>query len=266
MQGFTRYRIAPAFAALLVQLAAGLVVFALVLVMSFLARALFNIVFTFPVPVLVLMQSSAAVLLSYRLGMQKWWYWIQFFFPILIVVVLHWQLPPSLYLVAFLISLSLFWTTFSTQVPFYPSHRLVWPCVLDLLPHKRESAIRLIEIGSGLGGMAMYIARHRADVIVEGVEIAPLPWFISKLRSRIGGSAAVFSLGDYQRIDFAAYDLVFAYLSPAAMPDLWLKCKKEMRPDSLLVSYEFDVPGVSPTQIITLNHNMPAIYVWRMAK
>jgi predicted O-methyltransferase YrrM len=51
-------------------------------------------------------------------------------------------------------------------------------------------------------------------------------------------------------LDFAQFDVVFAYLSPAAMPELWKKAQREMRPGSLLISYEFPIEGVEPNLIV----------------
>jgi hypothetical protein len=42
----------------------------------------------------------------------------------------------------------------------------------------------------------------------------------------------------------------FAYLSPAAMLALWHKARAEMRPGTLLLSYEFHIPGTTPDLVI----------------
>ena len=58
----------------------------------------------------------------------------------------------------------------------------------------------------------------------------------------------MFLRGDYESLDFADYDAVFAYLSPAAMTALWRKARREMRPGTRLVSNTFAVPGVEPDE------------------
>ena len=68
--------------------------------------------------------------------------------------------------------------------------------------------------------------------------------------------------GDYARLDFSEYDAVFAYLSPAAMPALWDKASREMRPGSLLASYEFPIPGHPPTRTANVNTHAPHLYIW----
>lgn len=257
-------RVVPAFMAILVQLISLLVLFALVFVGTFIAKYYFNLAFNLPVFVLFLLQSVLAALFSYAIRMPKWWLWIHFFFPLAIFLMLQWNIPNQIYLVGFLVFLSLFWTTFRTQVPFYPSWPIVWEQVLNLLPKKQGEILRFVDIGSGLGDMSMYIALMRPDIRVEGIEIAPLPWLVSFIRSKYRRTSVAFRFGNYQQLDFASYDVIFAYLSPAAMPDLWEKSRNEMRRGCLLISYEFDVPGVDPTSVIIIGENKPKLFVWEM--
>ncbi len=82
------------------------------------------------------------------------------------------------------------------------------------------------------------------------------------LRARLAGSAARFVRGDYERLDFGQYDVVFAYLSPAAMAALWRKAAREMRPGSMLLSYEFCIAEKPPDRSIAATVSGPALYVW----
>ena len=127
-----------------------------------------------------------------------------------------------------------------------------------------EKPIRMIDIGSGLGDMSMYISMVRPNGLIEGIEIAPLPWLISVVRSKLKRSAAIFKMGDYRELDFANYDVIFAYLSPAAMPALWQKATAEMQHGSLLLSYEFEILGVLPTQVIENGSDSKKLYVWKI--
>lgn len=211
---------------------------------------------------LVMLQVSYSVMISYFAGMAKWWQWIHLIFPIAIWVMFDLALPNEIYLIAFIITLSLYWTTFRTQVPFYPSGPTVWEKVAQFIP--TESAIRLVDIGSGLGDMSMHIAKVRPNCLVEGVEIAPLPWLISFIRSKLKRSAATFKMADYHDLNFADYNIIFAYLSPAAMQALWLKSCVEMKPGSLLISYEFEIPGVQPSQVILSASQDKNLYIWKI--
>jgi hypothetical protein len=251
----------PATLAIMLQLAVLLCLLALSWLVQWLAVVYFQFELHLPILVYVLLQALLAALFSRWLNMASWWGWIHAGFPLAMWLMAQLALPSEWYLLGFVVSLALFWTTFRTQVPFFPSKPAVWQQVALLLPATPQ---RMVDIGSGLGDLSMHLSKLRPDCMIEGIEIAPLPWLLSYLRARLRRSAAKFSLGDYRALDFASYDLVFAYLSPAAMHELWQKAQLEMRAGSMLLSYEFDIPGVAATQIISTGAGRPPLYVWRM--
>ena len=136
---------------------------------------------------------------------------------------------------------------------------MVWQQVAQLLGPNQ--VLCLIDIVSGLGDMPMHIAKLRPSSQVEGIEIAPLPWLISVLRAKFRRADVRFKLGDYRNLNFAHYDLIFAYLSPAAVLALWDKAQLEMRPGRLLISLEFDIPGVQPSCCLESNASLSKLYV-----
>jgi hypothetical protein len=207
-------------------------------------------------------QGVCAALLSKWRGLAPWWLAIQLLFPLALVLASALQLPPWIFLLAFFFLLLLYWTSFRTQVPFYPSGPVVWEKVAELVPEDRD--IALVDIGSGLGGLLLHLARRFPGSRFVGVELAPLPWLISCLRARLGGSAVRFDRCDYNRLHLGEYDVVFAYLSPAAMPDLWTKARKEMRKGGMLISYEFAIPGIAPSMIISPRFNAAKLHVFHM--
>lgn len=75
---------------------------------------------------LVILQGGIAMLLSVMCRMDIWWRAIQFLFPIGLLVTHQLALSSWIYFLGFVFFLSLFWTTFRTQVPFYPSRPDVW--------------------------------------------------------------------------------------------------------------------------------------------
>lgn len=262
LKSISKAHLKPATLAVLVQCVAMLVVFTFSYAIHLVAAVYFEVELTFSILTLVLMQALLAAIFSYLAGMASWWRWIHLCFPIAVWGMSNWHVPNEIYLAGFAISLSLFWTTFRSQVPFFPSRPAVWRQVAKVMPKNRP--VRLIDIGSGLGDMSMYIAKVRPDCHIEGIEIAPLPWLVSYVRGQIRHSAAIFKLGDYLSLDFADYDIIFAYLSPAAMLALWEKARQEMRPSSLLISLEFEIPGVVPNMRIAGDEHSPMIYVWRL--
>ncbi|MEH6436937.1 class I SAM-dependent methyltransferase [Massilia sp. DD77] len=207
-----------------------------------------------------LAQGLFAAALSWWRGLASWWRAIQFAFPPALFGAARLDIPPVAFLAVFLFLLLLYWSTYRTQVPYYPSGRKVWDAVAGALPQGR--ALRVIDIGSGLGGLVLDLQRRRPESRIEGIELAPLPWLASALRAGMLRSRARFLRGDYEKLDFGAYDAVFAYLSPAAMPALWEKAVREMRPGSVLFSYEFVIAARPPSAVVVPYREGPKLYRW----
>ena len=251
--GLGRLLGAPAVQALLCQLAA----FPLTLLAVYvLARAGASPSY----PSAALAQGLFAALLTRWRRLAPWWLAIQFLFPLALLGASQFDIAPWLFLAVFLFMLVLYWSTFRTQVPYYPSGRAAWEAVAAQLPADRP--VSVIDIGSGLGGLVLDLARRRPDVKATGIELAPLPWLASWLRARLTGSRAVFLRGDYESLDFADYDAVFAYLSPAAMTALWRKARREMRPGSMLMSYEFAIDESTPSASVEVPETGRTLYIW----
>ena len=255
-------RIKPASLALILQITSMLMVFSLLWVAQYIAQHYFNQNLPFTLFHLVLMHALTSSFLAYMAKQAHWWRWIHLGFPLAIWLSMQIEISSEIYLVCFVTTASLFWTTFRSQVPFFPSRPGAWQAVEPLI--SVTQATRVIDIGSGLGDMSMYIAKQRPLCLSEGIEIAPLPFIISKLRALLKRSAAQFKFGNYNDINFGDYDIVFAYLSPVAMMPLWQKAQLEMKSGSLLISLEFEINENSPTFILTPQDQSPTLYVWRM--
>lgn len=209
-----------------------------------------------------LLQGALAAALSRWRKLAWWWLAIELLFPVALLGAVRLQLPPSLFLAAFSLMLLVYWSTFRTQVPYYPSGRRAWDAVAALLPPQRP--LHVIDIGSGLGGLVLELARRRPESTFSGIELAPLPWFISALRARaMRRTNARFVRGDYEQLNLGDYDAVFAYLSPAVMSALWAKASAEMRPGALLLSYEFGIGEKAPDMTIVPTGRGPLLYGWR---
>ena len=107
------------------------------------------------------------------------------------------------------------------------------------------------------------IKRARPDCECYGVELAWLPYLVSRWRAAASGCHV--ERRDLMAVDLSGYDVVYAFLSPAPMPALWAKARREMRPGSRFVSLAFDVPGVPADQVIRVgSRDRHALHVWTM--
>jgi len=249
-------RLPPSVTALLLQLAGGA-----------LSLLLLRITGINPVPfAFALLCGTLSAGLSHLAGQARWWLAIQLLFAPALVMTLSFDIPPWLFLAAFLIMLTVYWSTFSTQVPLYLSSNKVWHALEDLLP---PESTRFIDLGSGLGGVLTHLARVRPDGHYSGVEYAPLPFLWSWLRTRPYPNCHVHwgSIWDERlpACHLAQYDVVFAYLSPVPMEKLWHKAREQMRPGTLLISSTFSIPGHAPQQTVQVDDlHQSTLQVWRM--
>lgn len=216
--------------------------------------------YALPLPALIVFHSLAATFIAWRMALPWWWLPIQFLFAPAIVGMLLVDLAPGWFLAAFALLSLVYWSTYRTRVPLYLSGQPVWSALEHLIPAHPGS--RVVDLGSGLGGPLHHLAHRRSDAAFEGIEAAPLPFALSWLFG-LGRPNLHFRFGSFWSHDLRQYDLVFAYLSPAAMPQLWQKVSEEMHPGSIFVSVEFEVPGVAPHEIIATGESArERLYVW----
>lgn len=247
-------RLPPSIIALLLQLAA----FALVTsAVQQLGLHLAPLIFALLCGVLAAVFSRIAVL-------ARWWLFIQFAFVPALVLMLALEIPPVIFLIAFIIMLAIYWSTFRTQVPLYLSSNKVWQALELMLPAERP--FTFIDLGSGIGGVLTHLAQTHPHGRYHGVEAAPLPFLWSWLRVRLGRhTQCSVHWGSLWDSDLSQYDVVFAYLSPVPMDALWRKAKQEMRSGSVFISNTFAIADHPPQQTFTvddLHHS--TLYIWHM--
>jgi hypothetical protein len=205
--------------------------------------------------------------LSYLAGMPRWWLVIQGLFVPALIAALSLKIDSRLFLIAFLVTLLVFWNAFSTRVPLYLSSKAVWQALEKLLPPPNpEKCIKFIDIGSGLGGVIMHLAAARPDIAYTGIESAPLPFVWGWLRIHRGGYRHCdIRWGSFWDCDLSGFDVVFAYLSPAPMEKLWQKAQGEMKSGSMFISSTFSVPRQIPAQTIQIDDlHRSTLMIWRM--
>jgi len=212
---------------------------------------------------LALAQGTLAALLSRAWHQPAWWPPLHFGFLPAILLALQAGIPPWAYLVAFLLMVLFYWSTFRTRVPLYLSGRKAWQAVMPLLPQTQP--FRFIDLGSGLGGVPLYLEPRFPQGCFYGTEIAPAPWLISRVRAWLKRSGVRFMRRDYAALNLADFDVVFAFLSPAAMPGLWQQAQAQMRRGSLFISLAFPVKSRQPDHVVTqAGGARQTLYAWRM--
>ncbi len=209
-------------------------------------------------PWFALTEGLAAGLLSRWLGLPGWWQGINLLFLPMLWLAGKSGIDPLWYLAAFVVLALTSLGSVGTRVPLFLSSRQAVEALAQRLPQ----GLRFIDLGCGVGGPLAGLARRRPDLILHGVEAAPLNWLASRLR--LDGRARI-RLGSLWDEDLSRYDVVYAYLSPAPMARLWKKASREMRPGSLLISNSFPIPGVPPDEVMELDDlTRSRLYLWRI--
>lgn len=248
----------PAFQAILLQLFAALAVYA--------AGELVAQISGFDAPLFWRMaaQGAVAAALSIFLKLPWWWCLIQLVFAPLAVVALALQLPGWLYLAVFLLLAFIFWNSADDRVPLYLTNRRTEGALKAIIGNNQPA--QFIDLGSGLGGTSLRLAASLPQGHFQGVETAPFPLLVSKMRGRLSGTENVsFDYGNMWDWNLAPYDVVYCFLSPVPMARLFEKARGELAPGALFISNSFPVPGQAPTDVIAVDDGRKTeLYLYRM--
>lgn len=188
----------------------------------------------------------------------RWWQIIHVIFLPLVYFAVWLDIAPGWYLLAFGICWLVFGHVASSGVPLYLSNRQA----LNLLSERIPQNACFLDVGAGTGTVLAYLEKARPDLVLSGIEHAWLPWLIGKLRLP---ASLIWQRGDYRRISFSKVDVLYAFLSPIPMLDLWQKARQEMPSGSWFISNTFEVPGEVPHEIIELNDwKRGRLLLWRI--
>ncbi|MGX2040546.1 class I SAM-dependent methyltransferase [Methylocaldum sp. MU1018] len=218
--------------------------------------------FSLPAGFVAAIEGLIAMSFGRGFGLPYWWLPIQALFAPAAVLAWRLDFPPSLYLGGFVLLWLVFRSNFRERVPLYLTRRETWLAVAELLP--RHNAFEFIDLGCGWGGGLAVLSEQRPSGEFLGVESAPLPVLLGRFRLRHERKCRI-RFGNFWDEDLGRFDVVYAFLSPAPMPRLWRKARKEMKPGSLFISSTFEVPGVEPDRTLTLRDGCATrLLVWRM--
>lgn len=208
--------------------------------------------------------STASLIGSYVFRLPWWWFFINLVFPIAVVGSLTLHVSPWIYFGGFAILLATNWNAVSTRAPLYLTNRATSDALISILPHKRH--LTFVDLGSGVGGTLYSLAKSRPDDKFIGVESAPLPFTISKIR-QAGWRLPNLEIryGNIWKMDLGKCDVVYCFLSSAPMTKLFDKARSEMQSDSLFISNTFHVDGHESDNIVVVNDSRKTnLLIWRM--
>lgn len=197
----------------------------------------------------LLLQVGLSVLLTWHMGLPRWWLWVQAVLP----VGLYWGatqtlVDPLWFASGALLLMLVFSAVLKDRVPLYLTNNTTHQALVALVQTYRVRS--MLDLGSGLGGVVRALARVGIDA--KGVEYSPVLALVSNRWCQWLGQGAV-SQGDMWQTNLGGVDMVYVFLSPVPMTRLWQKACAEMKSGGLLVSNSFAIEGVEPIEVWELS-------------
>ena len=121
------------------------------------------------------------------------------------------------------------------------------------------------DFGSGWGDMALAIARARPDINVTGIELSPIPYAISRMRSILAATPNLdFIRADYRSLDRDPGDVVVCFVDPRAMEDIGDVLSQRMASGGIVLSRAFAIPGWQAFGEVPMKTGNDRLYLYRI--
>ncbi len=206
----------------------------------------------------------AGFIAAHLLALSPSWQILNLILPLAAASALAVQIPAWIFLILFLGSVLTYAPAFWTRVPYYPTHRAAYACILAELPI--DTPFTFVDIGCGTGDLLLFLAKRRPQGRFVGIEIGATPWLIAKVKSlALARSSVSIRFQSMWNLDLAHYDIVYTFLSPAPMERLWNKAKDEMRPGTTFITNSFATPEVPSYTIPVKHERQSTLFVHKIA-
>ena len=179
-----------------------------------------------------------------------WWRVIHTLFAPLAWGISNFSINPGWFLLAFILMLVVYRGAITGQIPLFFSNSKTVAALSELT--SEYPTMRFIDLGAGIGSVLRPLATALPEAQLTGIENAPATWFFGYLRT-IGQTHCEWRFGDIWSANLANFDVVYTYLSPAPMTEMWKKVQREMRPGGLFISNSFPISEVEPDSVVLVD-------------
>ncbi|RMG45239.1 MAG: class I SAM-dependent methyltransferase [Candidatus Dadabacteria bacterium] len=212
---------------------------------------------------LSLIHGIVACIISRWLKMPPAWQAANLLLPPGIVLYVELKLPAGILLLAFIITVLIYLPVIWSGIPYYPTSRKTYAEIAKLLP--ADKSFTMLDIGCGFSGLLFYLSKRFPEGKFTGVEIGPVPYLLSKLKTIVFRPKNVEILfKDFWKMDFSSYDVIYAFLAPGPMERLWQKVKSEMKPGSIFITNTFEVEAKADQVVVVEDYRVFKLYLFRM--
>lgn len=142
--------------------------------------------------------------------------------------------------------------SWKTGVPTVSTSRALRVQMTGLIPQGPQ---RIVEMGSGWGGLALTAAKMRPDCKITAIEYSVVPYLVSKLRLALDPSIKnlEFRQGDFFALSLRETDVILCYLLEPMLEKLKPKFKEELPAHAIIISNHYQVPGWTPAQTVSVD-------------
>lgn len=131
------------------------------------------------------------------------------------------------------------------RVPYVPVRaHAIWH-IVDMLGLERGS--RFYDLGCGNAQVLLHAQALRPGITCIGIERGILPYLYALFKTR--GKPITITYGDFFSADISSATHIFCYLYPDVMERLGPKFVHECSPDCRVVSCDFPLPGLVPSEV-----------------
>lgn len=201
-----------------------------------------------PLWLAALIAGGLAMLFGWRF-LPAWWRPVLFVMPL--AALLSLAINPLWFLAAAIILMALQWNAIFNRIPLYRSDAMVGRVLADFMVEEKQQSF--LDVGCGDGRLLLRLSQALPEAEFVGIESAPALYLIARWRCRKQRNCRVY-FGDFWKMDWSPYDIVFAFLSPEPMLKVWRKAGREMKANAVLLSLAFPVPGIVESRLVPAQH------------
>ncbi len=217
------------------------------------------------ISIVLAIASVAAFLGASLMALPLSWRLLNVLFPCAMTATLALDIPGVVYLAPLCLVGAIFAPALLTRVPYYPTSRHAYALILAELPADRP--FTFLDVGCGFGDLLLFLAKQRPNGKFEGIELGPLPLLAASVKVALRRQTNLtVSCRDMWREDFARYDYVYTFLSPAAMERIWLKVSREMQSGTTFITNSFPVPYPADEEVEIRDGRNGKLYIHRLTE
>lgn len=148
------------------------------------------------------------------------------------------------------------------RVPYVPSNPRAVRKMVKMARLKKGEIV--YDLGCGDG--RLLIEAERKNVDARGYELAPIPFLLAQLQKLWNRSNVKIYAKNFFDSNLKDANVIFCYLGPETMAQLYKKLKKECRKGTKIISNTFTIHGVKPVKVWAKSQTerTPSIYMYEL--